>query len=488
MRTCQKTDFDCQTEAHPHTDSRALIRRPEGLPVEQTGYTGKPFGLRDKIGYALGDFSCTVSFSFTTSYAMLFFVTCMGIKPEHFAVIIMLVKVWDALTTPVIGSLSDMRTPGKTGKFKPWIKWGSIPLLLSSIGMFVYVPGAPYAVKILLFAGLYMIWSVAFASVNVPYGSMNSLITQDPIERAELSTFRSIGSMAADAPVMVLVPLLIYDSQDNPKGGSFFTIMLVMSLAGFAAIQLLGVLVTERVPVKQTARQSYNYLKTLADFLKNSSIIGLTISSMAYLAFIGTTLWAMQYMFMCYFKNTKLLSLGMIIGGFPVLFALLASKPLVKKYGKKLSVTYPFLLGILAAGMMTFVKIKNPYVWLALLGVVMLSSGMHMILTWAMAADCIDYQQSKTGRNEEGSIFATFSLFRKLSQGIGGAAVALALKWAGYAAENGADQLTGVAERIRFATGLIPLTGCVICFLSMLLLYRIKESKPLQDNGGVETA
>lgn len=461
--------------------------------MEQTGTIGKPFGLRDKIGYALGDFSCTVSFSFTTSYAMLFFVTCMGIRPEHFAAIIMAVKIWDALTTPVVGSLCDMRTPGKTGKFKPWIKWGSIPLLISSVAMFVYVPGAPYAAKILLLTGLYMIWSVAFASVNVPYGSMNSLITQDPVERAELSTFRSIGAMAADAPVMVLVPLLIYDSSDNPKGASFFTVILVMGLIGFAAIQLLGVLVTERVPTKAAARQSYNYLKTLKDFFKNRSMLGLTISSMSYLAFIGTTLWAMQYLFMCYFRNAKLLSLGMIIGGFPVLFALLASKPLVKKFGKKISVTYPFILGIAAAGIMTFVRIKNPYVWLALLGLVMLSSGMHMILTWAMAADCIDYQQQKTGRSEEGSIFATFSLFRKLSQGIGSAAVALALKWAGYAAEKGAGQLPGVAERIRFATGLIPLTGCLICFLSMALLYNIKESqlteyvnehKPAQTSGG----
>jgi Na+/melibiose symporter-like transporter len=107
----------------------------------------------------------------------------------------------------------------------------------------------------------------------------------------------------------------------------------------------------------------------------------------------------------------------------------------------------------------------------------MLGSGMHMILTWAMAADCIDYQQAKTGRNEEGSIFSTFSLFRKLSQGIGGAAVSYALSWSGYVIERKSNQLAGVAERIRFATGLIPLVGCIICFLSMLILYNIKESE-----------
>jgi len=438
----------------------------------------RPFSMRDKIGYALGDFSCEISFTFTTSYALLFFVTCLGVKAEHFAVIIMLVKIWDALITPVIGSLCDMRTPGKTGKFKPWIKWGSIPLLVSSIIMFIYIPGAPYWVKILLCTGSYMIWSVAFASVNVPFGSMNTVITQDPIQRAELSTFRSMGAMIADAPVMVLVPLLIFDKNHNPKGNLFLPIIAIMAIIGFLAIQLLGKLVTERVVTLAPHKESFNYFKTFAAFFKNRSILGLTISSMSYLAFIGTTLWAMQYMFMFYFKNTDLLSLGMIIGGFPVLFALLGSKPLVKKFGKKISCTYPFLLSIGAAGIMTFVKIKNPYVWLSLLGVVMLGSGMHMILTWAMAADCIDYQQKKTGRNEEGSIFSTFSLFRKLSQGIGTATFSMALKWAGYVTGNNANQLAaGVPEKIRFVTGLIPLAGGIICFLSMLILYNIKESE-----------
>ena len=42
----------------------------------------KPFGMKDKIGYGLGDFGCNMSFAFINNYLMLFYVTCMGIKPK----------------------------------------------------------------------------------------------------------------------------------------------------------------------------------------------------------------------------------------------------------------------------------------------------------------------------------------------------------------------------------------------------------------------
>ncbi len=99
----------------------------------------KPFGWADKIGYALGDFGCNMSFVFINSYLMLFYVTCMKIRPEHFAIIILLAKIFDAINDPIIGGLCDATKPSKDGKFKPWIKWASFPLLVSSILLYIYV-------------------------------------------------------------------------------------------------------------------------------------------------------------------------------------------------------------------------------------------------------------------------------------------------------------------------------------------------------------
>ena len=434
------------------------------------------FGLRDKIGYGLGDFGCNMSFVFINSYMMLFFVTCLGIKAEHYAVIILIAKIWDAINDPIIGALCDSSKPRGGSKFKPWIKYGCIPLLLMSVVMFIYIPDAPYAAKIALCLGSYLIWSVAYTSVNVPYGSMQSVITTDSLQRAELSNARSIGALLAQAPGMVLLPLIIYNDNNEPRGELFIYIVAVMGVIGVAAFQLTCVLTTERVAAVDNPKQKFNYFKTLGAFFTNRPIMALTVSTVSYLALIMTVTSSMQYIFMCYFKNTDLISLAAVISGAPMVLAIILVKPLVKRFSKKALCTYPFIFGIISTGIITFVKFSNPYIWLVFVGIAVFSAGFYMVLIWAMVADSIDFQERKTGRREEGSIYATYSFFRKLAQGIGSSAVSFAIGWTGYKASLGSAQPAGVADKIYFVTGLLPFIGTILCFISMLF-YNIDEKK-----------
>ncbi len=179
---------------------------------------------------------------------------------------------------------------------------------------------------------------------------------------------------------------------------------------------------------------------------------------------------------MYYFKNSSLISVATVIAGAPMVVAIILVKPLVKKFSKKALCTYPFLAGIISTGIITFVKFTNPYIWLIFVAFAVLSAGLYMVLIWAMVADSIDYQERKTGRREEGSIYATYSLFRKLAQGIGSSLVSLAIGWTGYEAAFGADQPVGVADKIYFVTGFLPFIGTIICFVSMLF-YNIDENK-----------
>ena len=439
----------------------------------------RPFGMRDKIGYGLGDFGCNMSFAFINNYLMVFYVTCMGIKAKHFAVIILLAKIFDAINDPIIGGICDASKPGKDGKFKPWIKWASLPLLVSSILMFIYAPNAPYALKIAMCLGLYCVWSVAYTSVNVPYGSMQSVITTQSDERSSLSTWRSVGAMFAQIPVMILLPKLVYDSNtSNPRGNVFIYIVGVMGLIGFVSFILLRKLTTERVEPKVNNEQKFNYFKTLASFFKNKPMMGVTISSVAYLALMMTVTNSMQYVFMCYFKNTDIIPIATIIAGLPIGLGIVITKPLLKKFTKKQLCTYPFAISAVAAGIATFVRFNNPYVWIAFIGVSMFGTCFYLTLMWALVADCIDYQEEKTGRREEGSIYATYSLFRKIAQGVGASIIALSLDLTGYSEKLDAlSQAEGVPEKIYTMTGALPLIGALICLCSMHFLYNIKDKK-----------
>lgn len=439
----------------------------------------RPFGMRDKIGYGLGDFGCNMSFAFINNYLMVFYVTCMGIKAKHFAVIILLAKIFDAINDPIIGGICDASKPGKDGKFKPWIKWASLPLLVSSILMFIYAPNAPYALKIAMCLGLYCVWSVAYTSVNVPYGSMQSVITTQSDERSSLSTWRSVGAMLAQIPVMILLPKLVYDSNtSNPRGNVFIYIVGVMGLIGFVSFILLRKLTTERVEPTVNNEQKFNYFKTLASFFKNKPMMGVTISSVAYLALMMTVTNSMQYVFMCYFKNTKIIPIATIIAGLPIGLGIVITKPLLKKFTKKQLCTYPFAISAVAAGIATFVRFNNPYVWIAFIGVSMFGTCFYLTLMWALVADCIDYQEEKTGRREEGSIYATYSLFRKIAQGVGASIIALSLDLTGYSEKLDAlSQAEGVPEKIYTMTGALPLIGALICLFSMHFLYNIKDKK-----------
>lgn len=439
----------------------------------------RPFGMRDKIGYGLGDFGCNMSFAFINNYLMVFYVTCMGIKAKHFAIIILLAKIFDAINDPIIGGICDASKPGKDGKFKPWIKWASLPLLVSSILMFIYAPNAPYALKIAMCLGLYCVWSVAYTSVNVPYGSMQSVITTQSDERSSLSTWRSVGAMLAQIPVMVLLPKLVYDSKtSNPRGNVFIYIVGVMGLIGFVSFILLRKLTTERVEPTVNNVQKFNYFKTLASFFKNKPMMGVTISSVAYLALMMTVTNSMQYVFMCYFKNTKIIPIATVIAGLPMGLGIVITKPLLKKFTKKQLCTYPFAISAVAAGIATFVRFDNPYVWIAFIGISMFGTCFYLTLMWALVADCIDYQEEKTGRREEGSIYATYSLFRKIAQGVGASIIALSLDLTGYSEKLDAlSQAEGVPEKIYTMTGALPLIGALICLFSMHFLYNIKDKK-----------
>lgn len=170
----------------------------------------RKFGWKDKISYAMGDFGCNMSFALNATITT-FYTMYIGLSTEIMAIIILLLKICDGINDPIMGAIMDKFKPKKNeSKFMPFIFFGSIALIISGALVFLPIPQAPTLVKILVCILGYLVWDTAYTIVNVPYGSLASVITTDSQERSSLSLWRSVGAMLANIPIMVLLPVFMY--------------------------------------------------------------------------------------------------------------------------------------------------------------------------------------------------------------------------------------------------------------------------------------
>ena len=178
---------------------------------------GKPFGIRDKLGYMFGDFGNDFTFIFASSFLMVFYTNVLGIDPKMVGVLFLVARIVDAFTDIGMGRIVDRLPASKDGKFRPWIKRICIPVALASFLMYQSsLAAAPMTVKIMYMFVTYILWgSLLYTAINIPYGSMASAITDDPRQRAELSTFRSMGATFASVIIMMVAPVVVYYKDQN---------------------------------------------------------------------------------------------------------------------------------------------------------------------------------------------------------------------------------------------------------------------------------
>lgn len=444
----------------------------------------RPVGARDYFGYAMGDFGCNMSFALTTNYMMLFFTQYIGVSLKDWAWIIIVGKVWDAINDPIIGGIVDKYRIGKNSKFKPWITIGGLALVACTV--FTFLPLASvesYGVRVAYCLIAYCIWSVAYTMANVPYGAMHSCITDDPAKRTNLSTFRSIGAALAQGPLMIILPMVIFNDQDELIGSRMIWVALICSAIGFLGFFLVNMLVTERVEIEQQ-QEKFNYIKTLKSFTKNRPLIALCLVSILNIVCFMSMTTVNQIIFQSYFHNTDLLAVANVISYLPMIFVMPLVGVITKKIGKKgflvvinliSSVAGIAMLVIFRSGLMNPETSMALIIWIVGLMFLFLSNASFGIIVWAMVVDCIDYGYEKTGVKEEGTTYAIYSFFRKLAQGLGSAFSALALGFCGYVEELGAAQPAEVAENITFMYIAVMTAGVILTVVLMKFAYNINN-------------
>jgi sugar (Glycoside-Pentoside-Hexuronide) transporter len=447
-----------------------------------------PFGLKDKVGYALGDFGCNMSFALISSFMYLFYTQYIGIPIAAWSVVILIVKIWDAIDDPIMGGLMDS-VKLKGGKFKPWIKIGSIGLFVAGALVFLPVPNAPAGLKIFVCIASYLVWDFFYSLVNVPYGAFNAAITPDSHGKAMLSTFRSVGA-SVGGMVSVLLPIFVFNDDNELLGGRLFWIALVMGV--FALLSFYGFLklTNERVEVP-VGEQKFNYLRILKDFGKNRAALGITAASL-FRGIFFTTAITMPIVFQSYFHQAKLLAAANIVTGTLATALLPFMGKIVRRFGKKAASGVPLIFSAVTALVMIFVPMPpgagwGPWVYIAGMTLIQFGGGVFGFVCWAMVSDAVDYQYLKTGRRDEGSIYAIYSLFRKVSQGVSASLIPVILVWAGYEQSRGVNQLPTAAENIKDVSFIIIVIGAVLAAVSLLFLYNLGKKEELEISAKINS-
>ena len=443
----------------------------------------KPFGIVDKLGYMFGDFGNDFTFMLSSTFLLKFYTDIMGVKGSVVGIVMMVARFIDAFTDVGMGRICDRSKITKAGKFKPWILRMGGPVALMSFLMYQSsLANMSMTFKIVYLAVTYILWgSVFYTSVNIPYGSMASAISDDPNDRQSLSTFRTMGGTLAGGVITAGLPMIVYNKSNELMGGRFTIVAGACSVGAIICYLLCYTMVTERVVVEpdQNALKRNNVGVMLKNAFSNRALISIIVSSIVMLLAQLTLQSMSNYIFPNYYHNAKAITAGMGVMGFAMVSAAVSAKPLAKRFGKAEIGAVASLFGGLVSLLVFFIRPSNVWVFVVFQAATWLGLGMYQMIGWAMITDVIDYSEIKNGIREDGTVYALYSFARKLGQAASAGLTGVLLDMVGYSQATQFD--TDVVNGIFNITTLIPAIGFIVLGLLLWFWYPLHK-KQVDEN------
>lgn len=448
----------------------------------------KPFGIRDKIGYLFGDFGNDFTFILSTTILLKFYTDVMGISAAVVGVVMMAARFVDGFTDVAMGRICDRSKMTSIGKFKPWIMRMCFPVAIASF--LIYQSGlaaAPKVIKIVWLFVTYILWgSVLYTSINIPYGSMASAISDEPGDRQSLSTYRTMGGMLAGVVIGVVLPLIAYKTNAAGKEvliGSKVTLVAgIFSILAVVCYLLCYKLVTERVrpEVSEDAMKNNSLGKMLRNAIKNRALISIIVASVVMLLAQLTMQSMAGYVFPEYYNSAKAQSASTITMMIGMIIAAAVAKPLSKKFGKAEVSIVSNLFATVVCVILFIIRPDNVWVYIGFQTLCWLGLGISSMVSWALITDVIDYSELKNGIREDGSVYALYSFARKLGQAISAGLSGALLTIIGYdtrAATEGVAQSDSVLDGIFNISTLFPAIGFLLLALVLWFWYPLHKKQ-----------
>lgn len=446
----------------------------------------RPFGGSDKVGYMLGNVANDFTFIFASLYLQVFYTDVLGINAGLVGTMFLISRIVDAFTDTAMGRICDKTKATQNGKFRPWLLRACGPVALASFLMYqTFTVNSPMTVRIIYMFVTYLLWgSICYTAINIPYGSMASVMSNEPDDRAALSTFRGVGSMIPQILVGVVVPMFLYTTlEDGTKianATAFPVVALITSLLAVACYIICYFMCTERVKITEEGK-SVSFKDTLKALAGNRALIGISLVFICYLGAQMLNQTINNYIFKDYFGNTMGLSVMNAAGFAPALILAPCAVPLARKFGKKELGIFASIMGTVAFGVLFIMKTTNMWLYTVVNIVGLLGFGLFNLIIWAFVSDVIDDQEVRTGIRDDGTIYAVCSFSRKLGQAIASALGGWSLGWIGYMEGSLTGQTESVKSGIYNIATLVPMLLYLIVGICLFVIYPLSKKKVAEN-------
>ena len=458
-------------------------------------------GLSEKIGYGFGDMSSSMFWKIFSYYLPFFYSNIFGLSLAHAGTLVLVTKLYDAVSDPVMGLIAD-RTNTRWGKYRPYLLWIAIPFAVAGVLAFFTPQTDNYTFKHVYAYVTYILMMTVYTAINVPYGAMLGVMTDDSREKSVFSSFRMffafIGSFIAMGSFEPLLKLrqsilgtlpaewTLADSTPADWTIAVSVIGIVCAVLFILSFMMTREHVTEaemaKAPVGENSDETAktSVVEDLKALVANGPWWMLLGGGIAILLFNCVRGGAAAYYFADVLGTNAIFTLALFltVGEISQLVGVVVTVPVSEKIGKKAT----FLLVLVAVTVLSIIVAFLPEtpagMWALLVSQILIciAIGINSPLLWSMFADVADYSELKNGRASTGLIFSSSSMAQKFGAAFGSAIVLWVLMAFGYDNAKGAVQTPEALATIKALISWIPAIGSA-AGIAIMLGYPLTDKK-----------
>jgi len=435
-----------------------------------------PFGL--KLGYGIGDIGCNI-FIVTAGLFLLFFLTdILNIEPALAGLVLLIPKLWDVVSDPIMGMLSDM-TRSRIGRRRPYLFYASIPFGLTFFFLFLAPPYLSETARAVHVGLLFALGCTIFTVYNVPYSSMVAEMTDNYNERISITSFRMIGSSFGVLLAGGLAMPLVEMGGGGAAGFRFLGMIFGALITFFCLVSAFG---TRKARTLPPAKERPPFMEQVRTAFRNTPFKILMLTYLFQSLAIGVLMAGLIY-YVKYVMGLPETFMGII---FPVMFVTaIVFIPIWAKIGVRIGKIKAYSMGLcLLAVMLVSLFFTKPgqltlfYIQMFFLGIGFSS---FQLFPFSMLPDTIEFDEMQSGMRREGIFSGIWACGQKTAYAVGPSIVGLTLSLSGYidAVKQPGDVVTGIRVVFCLFTALMILLSLLPFYKYDLTEEKFEEIKQL---------